>query len=554
MFKKPTNMLRLMMRFFVLALFGGVFFIAGTVQAEPISGSQPVTAASSSALFGCVAGESCADAAGSVAGVRVDPVIAKIKGERIILINTPAQFSATGSRVLGFDPAEIEYWWDFGDLSAPVAGEVVQHEYLEVGDYQVTLVIKTPRESVEEDFLVKVTDQGIVLITDSDTDPFVLTNVLNQAGRLNLLVKQLTLDKEEGDALMQEKLINFLLNQSEEIQRFNSVISWTKNNDEIDALLSFGQQPGNRSFFADKNIVIVGDNPGLIARRAQPIYDTLLPRNMLVVAPRILGAVLAGDSKGNLIRTVQNEREDFVILGIHSRRNYGQVTFFNFLSHFTNFLINRGVSVDTIFLILLLPIVATLIAFARQLVGIKALGIYIPTILTLIFVAIGLGSGLVLLLLILLTGTVARIILKRLRLLYLPRMALVITIVSVVILGMFYLSVKIPHLTFMSVSIFPILMLIMLVEEFIKVQIEEGARGALFLTLETIVLSIVSFILVSWAGTRNLLLAYPEVILLSFVINFFLGKWTGLRLWEYYRFREVLKRLPVKNKIKSKTD
>jgi len=371
---------------------------------------------------------------------------------------------------------------------------------------------------------------------------------------LNLLVKQLTLDKEEGDALMQEKLINFLLNQSEEIQRFNSVISWTKNNDEIDALLSFGQQPGNRSFFADKNIVIVGDNPGLIARRAQPIYDTLLPRNMLVVAPRILGAVLAGDSKGNLIRTVQNEREDFVILGIHSRRNYGQVTFFNFLSHFTNFLINRGVSVDTIFLILLLPIVATLIAFARQLVGIKALGIYIPTILTLIFVAIGLGSGLVLLLLILLTGTVARIILKRLRLLYLPRMALVITIVSVVILGMFYLSVKIPHLTFMSVSIFPILMLIMLVEEFIKVQIEEGARGALFLTLETIVLSIVSFILVSWAGTRNLLLAYPEVILLSFVINFFLGKWTGLRLWEYYRFREVLKRLPVKNKIKSKTD
>jgi hypothetical protein len=38
-------------------------------------------------------------------------------------------------------------------------------------------------------------------------------------------------------------------------------------------------------------------------------------------------------------------------------------------------------------------------------------------------------------------------------------------------------------------------------------------------------------------------LAYPETILVTFPVNLFLGRWTGLRVVEYFRFREVFKHL-----------
>jgi hypothetical protein len=40
-----------------------------------------------------------------------------------------------------------------------------------------------------------------------------------------------------------------------------------------------------------------------------------------------------------------------------------------------------------------------------------------------------------------------------------------------------------------------------------------------------------------------LFLAYPEIVLLAIVVNFGLGRWTGLRVVEYFRFREVFRHL-----------
>ncbi len=87
--------------------------------------------------------------------------------------------------------------------------------------------------------------------------------------------------------------------------------------------------------------------------------------------------------------------------------------------------------------------------------------------------------------------------------------------------------------------------------EFYKVQIEEGARGALILTLETILLSMVSFFIVNGTFFRSFLLAYPEIIFLSLIVNILIGKWTGLRLWEYYRFREVIEAIHLKRRKSS---
>jgi len=93
-----------------------------------------------------------------------------------------------------------------------------------------------------------------------------------------------------------------------------------------------------------------------------------------------------------------------------------------------------------------------------------------------------------------------------------------------------------------SVSIFPILIMITLVEKFVAVQIEKGNKTAIILALETLVISVFGYYIASWQSLREFILAYPWIIILTLPINIFLGKWTGLRVTEYLRFRSILKK------------
>jgi hypothetical protein len=213
------------------------------------------------------------------------------------------------------------------------------------------------------------------------------------------------------------------------------------------------------------------------------------------------------------------------------------------------YMINQGVPQETIVLLLMLPIVATVIAFARQIIGIRGFGIYTPLIISLAFLATGLKYGLALFITVLLVGTLTRLLVKRFRLLYLPRMAIVLTAVALGILLLLLAGAYADRRGLIAASIFTILIMGTLVEKFISVQIERGARGAVILTSETLFLSIICYWLASWSWLQNQALVYPIWFILgAIIINILLGKWTGLRLSEYWRFREVIKRVELPEK------
>ena len=212
-------------------------------------------------------------------------------------------------------------------------------------------------------------------------------------------------------------------------------------------------------------------------------------------------------------------------------------------------MISQGVPQETIVLLLMLPIVATIIAFARQIIGIKGFGIYTPLIIAFAFLATGLKYGLAFFVVILLVGTLMRLLVKKFRLLYLPRMAIVLNIVALAILILFLIGAYTEQKGLILAPVFAILIMITLVEKFVVAQIEQGARGAIILTTETLILSVVCYWIASWSWLQNLVLLYPVwIILISIVANIFLGKWTGLRLSEYFRFREVIKHAELPGK------
>jgi hypothetical protein len=189
------------------------------------------------------------------------------------------------------------------------------------------------------------------------------------------------------------------------------------------------------------------------------------------------------------------------------------------------------------------PIIATMIAFLRQVVGIKAFGIYTPSIIIFAFLATGIKYGIILFISVILVGMIVRLLLKKFRILYLPRVAITLSIVALTMLFLLSFGGSFRRTGLAAVSIFPLLIMITLVEKFIAAQIEKGNRTAFFLALETLIISILGYYLLKWGFLINLLIAFPWIILLTIPINIVLGKWTGLRISEYFRFREVFKKM-----------
>lgn len=215
------------------------------------------------------------------------------------------------------------------------------------------------------------------------------------------------------------------------------------------------------------------------------------------------------------------------------------------MSEIINLIIAQGVDINTAYLILALPFIATLIAAFRQIIGIRSFGIYAPLVLTFVFWETELKYGLAIFIVILLTGTAVRYALKNFRLLYLPRMAIVLTVISLAILALLAIGGYLQKTGMASTPILAILILITLIEKFISTQVEKGARMAAALSVETVIISIVGYYFIIWDVFRNMVLNHPEYILLLFAVNIFLGKWTGLRLREYFRFKDVIKHVDI---------
>lgn len=216
----------------------------------------------------------------------------------------------------------------------------------------------------------------------------------------------------------------------------------------------------------------------------------------------------------------------------------------NSVSPLVEYFVSKGVPLETIILILILPVIATFIAFLRQVVGVKAFGIYTPLLITFAFLSInGLRYGIAIYVVVVLIGLLLRYALKPFRLLYLPRVAIMISVVALLLLGVLVFGGDMKRTGLASVSILPILIMITLVEKFIAVQIEKGNKMAIELAIETLIISVAGYYIASWETLRAALAVYPWLALLTIPVNIFMGKWTGLRITEYLRFREVIKKL-----------
>jgi len=203
--------------------------------------------------------------------------------------------------------------------------------------------------------------------------------------------------------------------------------------------------------------------------------------------------------------------------------------------------VSEGVSPNTIVLLFLFPLVAALVAFSRQVVGVNGFGMIVPSLLAVAFVSTGGMVGLVLLTFVMLAAVFGRMITKKTRVPYLPKLAVLIWLISISVLGLLIMSPMIGLERLMSVGIFPIMIFVLLAETFIEAQITRSLSTSLGMTLETVVLALISYKLMSARWVQDQVLLQPEIsAVLILTLDLLIGKYKGLRLSEIWRFRKLI--------------
>jgi hypothetical protein len=189
--------------------------------------------------------------------------------------------------------------------------------------------------------------------------------------------------------------------------------------------------------------------------------------------------------------------------------------------------------------LLLVPFGILVIVVLRNFVGLTSFGTFAPVLIALAFRETELLKGILLFVLIVSLGLLFRFYLERLRLLLVPRLAAVVTIVVLLMTTISIISDQLGTETGLSVSLFPMVIISMVIERMSIVWEERGAATAIREGLGSLAIAALAFLVMSLDVLAYWVTVFPEVNLIVLGLIVTLGRYTGFRLTELARFREL---------------
>lgn len=231
------------------------------------------------------------------------------------------------------------------------------------------------------------------------------------------------------------------------------------------------------------------------------------------------------------------EKEE--ILKLLEKRPVLEPSVLRFIPYWVQESIRLGIPANTIILILLVPVLATIVAFMRLVIGLPSLEMLVPIILSFTFVALGIAPGLIVLFAVIAASFFSRLILKRVSIMHLPKRSLSLFFLSFFVFAALTVSVAFDIGDARTISIFPVLILILLGDKVVSVQLHKSMQETILITSVTILLGVLGYLLAVFTPVRNLIVLYPEVVLLVVPLDIMLGRYFGMRLTEYFRFNAL---------------
>jgi transglutaminase-like putative cysteine protease len=191
--------------------------------------------------------------------------------------------------------------------------------------------------------------------------------------------------------------------------------------------------------------------------------------------------------------------------------------------------------------LLMLPIGALVVVLFRNVIGVPTYGTFLPALIAASAGETGALWGLVGLVIVVLIATLVRTLVRSLELLHSPTLAILLAAVTIAMLitTMAAENAGFVHLT--RVSLFPIAVLAITTERFYLSLTEDGPAEAFKFLTGTSVVILGCYVVMNSLALQIVVIAFPEVLLVVIALDMLLGRWVGMRVSEYIRFRHLLR-------------
>ncbi|MDH5527813.1 MAG: UUP1 family membrane protein [Nitrospirota bacterium] len=199
-----------------------------------------------------------------------------------------------------------------------------------------------------------------------------------------------------------------------------------------------------------------------------------------------------------------------------------------------------GISQNLLKIVMMIPFGALVVVIFRNVVGLETFGTFLPALIAAASRETGLWWGLAGFLTIIMLAALVRRGLDWMHLLHSPKMSIMLTIVVIAMLGLTVAATHAGLFDLAHVTLFPIAILAITAERFSLIEQEQGLGKVSRITAATLVVIAAAYWVMDSLFLQSLVLAFPEVLLLLVAINLWLGKWIGMRVSEFYRFRHLI--------------
>lgn len=512
-----------------------LFFIGALLFSSLCLAQEPISKTNSTALDTTIQTEEKENQeASSGLTFEEEKIIPMITAESSVRLGEELFLNASASKLVAPSHGAANYSWDFGDGSPIKWGEMISHTYGSPGIY--TAKLKVSQGTFSASFLQDIfvySRQG-VLISDSTLD---IDEIVQQAGEQGLLLKNIIHPVESGLST-EEEFIRKLQENLIEFKGAEIVIFYTQSPTAFQSFGQLWQKLADENKFDPKEktwvqIMEEGSLPNA-TKLLRPVFSIIDPDFIFLARPDSLNILFENTDSADAIALTKLRKLEHILID-QRRANSPLLMLSNLMSYFAT----KGVSQNVIYLLLAVPFLTFSIAFFRQFIGISTYGVYTPLMLSLSFLILGLQFGLIVFLSVMLVSFLLRMVFEKIDMLYIPKVALLFSLLAVSFFLVLGLGLYFNSSINLTLIIFPMLMMVSLSEKFVSTQSSSGFKYAFLSTGETILVSLVGYLLVTWEWIQSSILALPELILIPMIGIFWLGKFTGLRLSEYFKFRNL---------------
>ncbi|MBW7954208.1 hypothetical protein H3C61_00110 [Candidatus Gracilibacteria bacterium] len=447
-----------------------------------------------------------------------------------------------------------EFEWEMDKIPAQ-NGPVFKKNFIEKGIKELKLNIYAIKKNVDNDtgnndlkeekklifsnnYLILVYDKSFLIFYSNEIDPQDIKNYIDFASKDGILIDVIG-PLSKTDLEVKSLLSNINNFKEKKSLKSDFITIWGTRDFVFSVLSNINKDISNNNLLDRYNIIALSSyNLDILGNYLKNfLANKSWIKKIVLLNENSKYMILKQDKIENLIKELEKNNYNFLDI------NLKETTVSNtlFISKFINNLSNKGYSTNNIYLFLIIPIILIIIISFKHFIGLSPIGIIIPLFITLLFFKLGIYSTLFFIFFYVILNIILSVITDRYNLLYAPKISFLlgINLISFILFINIISSFNLISLNFFDTLYF--IIFILLSDKMINIITSKDLLEYKESFFYTLLIALFSYMILNINTIKIILLSYPEIILLTIPISFLIGKFTGLRVTEYFRFKEIIK-------------